>query len=84
MRRAAFAQVGPFDPKLLAGEFGDWHLRARDLGLRIEMLDEPVVRRRVHDANLTRDSDRLAAGYLQVARLAIERRRARDSDGRTP
>lgn len=81
VRRTAFAQVGPFDPKLIAGEFGDWHLRARDLGLRIEMLDELVVRRRVHDNNLTRDTDRTAAGYLQVARLAIERRRTREPDG---
>lgn len=83
VRRAAFEQVGPFDPALVAGEFGDWHLRARDAGLRIEMLDVPVVRRRVHDTNLTRDADRLGAGYLQVARLAIERRRGHGPGGGT-
>ena len=84
VRRSALDAVGPFDPTLVAGEFGDWHLRARDLGLSIEMLDVPVIRRRAHDANLTRDAGVLAAGYLQVARLAIERRRGRGSDGAAP
>jgi glycosyltransferase involved in cell wall biosynthesis len=86
VRRTAFGEVGPFDPTLAAGEFGDWHLRARDLGLRIEVLAVPVIRRRAHDANLTRDVDALAGGYLRVARLALERRRGRvrDTDGTAP
>ena len=84
VRRSALEEVGPFDPTLVAGEFGDWHLRARALGLRIDMLDVPVIRRRSHDANLTRDAGVLAAGYLQVARLAIERRRNQGSGSGTP
>lgn len=81
VRRSTFDRVGPFDPNLQAGEFGDWYLRAREAGHRIDMLETIVMRRRSHDANLTRNADQVAAGYLHVARLAIERRRKRDTDG---
>ena len=78
VRRRAFLDSGGFDPSLPAGEFVDWMARCRQAGRRFEVVDALVVERRVHAGNLTRDPERLRAGYLAVARSAVERRRRRD------
>jgi glycosyltransferase involved in cell wall biosynthesis len=75
VRRQAFLDSGGFDPDLPAGEFVDWLTRCRQAGRRFAVLDAVVVERRAHDGNLTRDSQRVRAGYLAVARSAIDRHR---------
>ena len=74
-RRAAFLESGGFDPSLPAGEFIDWMVRCRERGWRFHVVEAVVVERRVHADNLTRDRERLRAGYLAVARSAVDRRR---------
>jgi glycosyltransferase involved in cell wall biosynthesis len=74
-RRAPFLESGGFDPLLPAGEFVDWMVRRRELGRRFHVVEDVVAERRVHAGNLTRDQDRLRAGYLAVARSAVDRRR---------
>lgn len=74
-RRTSFLESGGFDPTLTAGEFVDWMVRRRELGRRFHVVDAVVAERRVHAGNLTRDRDRLRAGYLAVARSAVDRRR---------
>ncbi len=76
VRRASFLATGGFDESLPIGEFVDWYDRARHAGLRFAALDEVVTIRRIHGANLTwRERERLA-GFTEVARRAIARRRA--------
>ncbi len=75
VRRQVFLDSGGFDPDLPAGEFVDWLTRCREAGRHFTVLDAVVVERRAHDGNLTRDRERVRAGYLAVARSAIERRR---------
>lgn len=77
IRRSALERVGPFDERLRAGEFLDWHHRAMAAGVRIESIDTVVLRRRVHLQNTTRSAEALR-DYLLVARRAIERRRGLD------
>jgi glycosyltransferase involved in cell wall biosynthesis len=74
-RRAAFLESGGFDPTLPAGEFIDWMVRCRERGWRFHVVEAVVAERRVHADNLTRDRERLRAGYLAVARSAVDRRR---------
>lgn len=76
-RRAVWARVGPFDESLRVGELLDWLLRARALGVRERMLDERVLRRRVHGANMTRGNPPYLVDYTRVLRDELERRRAR-------
>ena len=76
VRRRMFLETGGFDPELPAGEFVDWMARCREQGRRFRMLDTVVAERRVHAGNITRDRERLRAGYLAVARSAIDRRRS--------
>lgn len=79
LRRSSFDRVGLFDESLEAGEYLDWHDRAKRVGLHIEPIDCVCLRRRVHRSNTTR-SVGARRDYLRVARLAIERHRAGESE----
>lgn len=65
MRRTALERVGPFDESMRAGgDDTDWFARARRLKVPHVMLDEVVLIRYLHDANLsssTRTSEELLA-----------------------
>jgi glycosyltransferase involved in cell wall biosynthesis len=78
IRRERLLLAGDFDEQLEGGEGVDWVLRAREAGLRIEMLDRVVLERRIHGENMTIVSPRVSSGYLQVARAAVLRRRERE------
>jgi glycosyltransferase involved in cell wall biosynthesis len=75
VRAQVFAASGGFATDLVAGEFVDWMARCRAAGLRFTVQDELVGLRRAHTANLTRDGSRVARGYLEVARRAVDRSR---------
>jgi glycosyltransferase involved in cell wall biosynthesis len=84
MRRQAFVDTGGFAVDLPTGEFIDWMARCRQAGRAFRVLDRVVVHRRVHDDNVTRDTDVLRRGYLEVARRAVARhQRLPDADGGT-
>ena len=81
LRASAFRRVGPFRTDLRVGEFIDWWARAREAGLRIESLDRPALRRRIHDSNIGIRERASRTDYVQVARAALERRRRREEPG---
>jgi len=55
----------------------DWFAAARERGVRLRMLDETVLERRIHGDNVTlQDREELHARYLLSARAAIRRRTA--------
>lgn len=79
VRREVFSRVGPFDPGKVPLDDSDWMVRALDAGERYLHLDAALVRRRIHDANL---SARRATprGMHLIARTlheSLERRRGR-------
>src|SRR3954451_21402394 len=65
-RRSAAGRVGPFPTDVRVGEFLDWTLRARDLGLRETILPDVLTLRREHAANITRRDE---APFGDFARL---------------
>ena len=74
--RSAFERVGLFPTDRAVGEFLDWHLRAREAGLRELMLPDVVARRRVHGDNSTfRLRDRRGE-YAEILKASLDRRRA--------
>ena len=79
LRREVLARVGPFDPEKVPIDDSDWLLRALDGGERYLHLDAALVRRRIHDANLS--ARRFAAGgtHLMARTLheSLQRRRGR-------
>jgi len=70
-----FRAVGPFDERYRVGEFMDWHARAMDAGLRVEVLPAVVSRRRVHGANHSLRSRAPQTGYAAVLKANLDRRR---------
>jgi glycosyltransferase involved in cell wall biosynthesis len=74
-RASAFERVGGFREDLQVGEFVDWCARAEDLGLRSHMLDETVLRRRIHSTNLGLTQRAAAGDYAVVLKAALDRRR---------
>src|SRR3712207_7101613 len=58
-----------FDPGLRAGEFIDWYMRAVGLGVRVRVLPDIVLWRRLHDANhgIDRKSTRLNSSHANIS-----------------
>lgn len=66
------------DPASGQGDMIDWLARLREGGNRLAMLPDIVALRRVHDSNMTNRTNKdLAKSYLQVAREAMARKRAK-------
>ena len=79
--RETVERVGGFGTDLTAQM--RWLLRARDLGVRVATLDEVVMHRRGHDANLsTVERPELHRAYLELARERARAARANASADR--
>lgn len=66
--RKRFLEVGLFDVTLRAGEFIDWVLRARRLGLRFIAVPELIMHRRIHEANHSRQHETRNAAFFALIR----------------
>lgn len=78
-RRVAFCRVGMFDARLSSAEDVDWFARARDLAVPMAVIDRVLLRKRVHDRNIS-----LVAGNTPNLLVALRRSvaRKRGSDNR--
>lgn len=72
IRRDRFLASGGFDESLSCGEFIDWLMRAREAGIRIEILPALLAERRVHAHNHTLAREGLARAYLQLAKKRLK------------
>jgi len=75
IRRSSFIRVGPFDPQWKVGQFEDWYSKAIEKGLKFVMLPDLLVKRRLHQTNMSileRDS---RADYCRILKAALDRRR---------
>lgn len=73
-RRTLFERVGPFDQSLQVGDFVDWQARAEEAGARTLLIDDVLLRRRVHTANMGRDARFQRLDYVRAVRAALQRR----------
>lgn len=83
-RRENFTdRPGPYEESLKTGYFIDWFQRATSAGIRYEMLDLIVHRRRIRPNTLSRRvaggrgaaADALSRDFLEIARRAIQEKR---------
>jgi hypothetical protein len=80
-RTSVFERFGPLPEERRGGDFMEWMLVARRAGARFEILDQTVLLRREHDANLTRrEKDRIDVDYLNIVRAELARKRAAASE----
>jgi glycosyltransferase involved in cell wall biosynthesis len=75
-RRGVFDQIGGFDESGRLGEQFDWVARLAESGLRTEMLNQIVWRRRVHARNTGTLRRAERGDYLHVLKSVLDRRRA--------
>ena len=76
IRRAAFERVGPFEVDQDVNVTVEWYARAMHAGLRSVMLEDLVLRRRLHAANLGVKRWDSGQQLVRIARESLERRRA--------
>ncbi len=72
--KAVFRKVGFFAAGLKVGEFIDWYARARDMGLSIGLLDQVVMRRRIHETNMMKQAEEVGAQYARILLESLRRR----------
>lgn len=85
IRRTAWDRIGPLDESLRLGSFIDWVNRAREAGLKTCVHNDVLLRRRIHDDNVTTRRLDSRSDYAKLAKRALDRkRRARDSGHDAP
>ena len=72
--RSVFDAIGEFSTQF--GEDVDWLCRVWGSGVRVDTIDAVVVRRRVHDANLTHDTGASRLAMFRALKGHAERSRA--------
>jgi glycosyltransferase involved in cell wall biosynthesis len=72
---AALRRVGSFETRWARAEFVDWYARATEAAIPEEMIDDVVLRRRLHKDNIGRRLSHAADEYAEAIAHAIRRRR---------
>ena len=78
VRKQAFDVVGEFDPTYFIGEDTDWFFRARHAGMAIGVLPGVYLKRRLHQANLSRSSRASGQAFFRAIRASVVRQRGRN------
>jgi len=73
--RATFDRVGPLSESAVLSTFIDWYARAQELGLVEHLMDEVLMRRRVHGNNMGVRMRDQRADYLRTLKHTLDRRR---------
>jgi glycosyltransferase involved in cell wall biosynthesis len=75
-RRTVFDRVGGFDPAFRWGEDVDWLFRLREACIPLTVLGDIVTIRRLHEDNVTRDTEAVARCRNALLKARLDRRRA--------
>lgn len=79
IKRDSFEQVGWFDPQIKYSDFVDWFTRLKEKHLKIWMMKDILMKRRLHTTNMTlREKRSSRAEYVRVMKAALDRRRMRN------
>jgi glycosyltransferase involved in cell wall biosynthesis len=76
IKRESFLRVGPVSIVRTKAECVDWCLRAAELGLRLAMLADVVLRRRLHEDNHGIQHRQELADYAHALKASLDRRRS--------
>lgn len=75
VKRTSFFRVGYFNTDIEVGDFIEWYKRALDLGLRSLVLPQLLLRRRVHEGNMSTLQKPRQNDYLRIFKKALDRQR---------
>ncbi|NQT91768.1 MAG: glycosyltransferase family 2 protein [Lentisphaerae bacterium] len=77
-RAEVFEKVGHYNAQYMTAESLDWFVRVREAGIRVDVLPDILLRKRVHDRNLTRHMADTRTNVLGALRASIHRNRKSD------
>lgn len=80
IKRAAFFRVGLYETNWVVGVDQDWHMRAVDLKLNMEMLPDIVYLRRLHDNNHGIKYRQFQHDRLHILKSVLDRRRRQQDE----
>jgi len=81
--RTVLERVGIFDSHYQVGEDRDWFVRAQDAGISRIVLPNVCLHRRVHDANLSAQTELSRLNLLHSVAASARRKRAAKSNPRS-
>ena len=83
-RRDVFTRYGVFDAALRTGYFIDWFSRMQAEGIKLRILPQIFLKRRVRQGTLSQrhsvNGDSLSADFVEIARRSIARKRKLEMD----
>ena len=78
VRKSVFDEIGTLNPRFRIGEDTDWLIRAKEAGIRMAILPDVLVERRIHDSNLCYGYQKPGTRLLmwkKLCRASINRKR---------
>jgi len=84
IKRESFVNAGGFETNWQIGEFIEWFIRAGEHGIKSFMLPEVVLKRRLHNKNMTIHARNSRADYCRILKASLDRRRAPGNTGKNP
>lgn len=75
LRRETFHRIGPLRTDWKIGSHIEWISRASDLGLKLHMLPDVLLQRRLHANNFSRRAMASRPDFARVLKFVLDRRR---------
>ena len=76
LSKSLFEKVGYFDSRFKNGQFVDWLERAKYMGLKVGLIPEFLLLRRIHETNIgVRERADSNKDYLRIIKESLERKR---------
>jgi glycosyltransferase involved in cell wall biosynthesis len=79
IKKESYYRVGLFNTSLTLGDFIDWYKRATEIHLKILVLPEVVLKRRIHDDNQSVRNKHAMKDYVHIVKAALDRQRKNKS-----
>jgi len=81
VKRESFFRVGLFETNWGVGEFINWYIKAKEIGLVSVLIPQGVVKRRLHANNTTGRERESRTDYVKILKASLDRRRALGKTG---
>lgn len=78
VKRSSFEKVGFLKTKWRVGEFVDWFSRAKLLGLKEKLIEEVIMKRRIHKTNMGVLEKSARIDYVRILKNSIASRKKSD------
>lgn len=79
IKKGVFDKVGLFDETLTLAEYVDWFSRAKDAGFQYKLIDDIVLKRRIHSTNIGIRHREKRHDYTKVLMASIKRKREKEN-----